>query len=86
MPNNRWMRFFMQLLVSVTIMVLALLILSNHFNLLDSDIWQQKVWWSRLSGILIVCGFGFSLYILALFFSGLRLADFQGPNSAVGKG
>lgn len=86
MPNNRWMRFFMQLLVSVTIMVLALLILSNHFNLLDSDIWQQKVWWSRLSGILIVCGFGFSLYILALFFSGFRLADFQGPNSAVGKG
>ena len=44
MPNNRWTRFFMQLLVSVTIMVLALLILSNHFNLLDSDIWQQKVW------------------------------------------
>jgi putative peptidoglycan lipid II flippase len=85
-PNNRWMRFFMQLLVSVTIMVLALLILSNHFNLLDSDIWQQKVWWSRLSGILIVCGLGFSLYILALFFSGFRLADFQGPNSAVGKG
>lgn len=85
-PNSRWTRFFVQLLMSVTVMVLGLLMLSNHLNLLNSEIWQQTVWWSRLSGILMVCGFGFLLYILALFLSGFRIADFQGPNSAVGRG
>jgi putative peptidoglycan lipid II flippase len=84
-PNNRWMKFFVQLLVSVTIMALGLMILSNHLNLHNPEIWQQMVWWSRLGSILIVCGLGFLLYILTLFLSGFRIADFQGPNSAVGR-
>ena len=85
-PTEQWRRFFIQLVIAVAVMFVALLMLSAELGLLQSEVWQQGNWLQRISGIGMVCTAGLLVYILVLFVLGFRPADLRGPAKATSRG
>ncbi|HEY6529086.1 MAG TPA: murein biosynthesis integral membrane protein MurJ [Cellvibrionaceae bacterium] len=72
-PTPGWWRFLVQLLVSASAMVIALLAL-----LAVSPAFIDLVFWQRLGWLILMCAAGLAVYIATLFVCGIRFRDFKG--------
>lgn len=81
-PSRSWLRFMFSLTVAAGAMLAVLMLAAGHFGALDAREWQQLSWWQRSTGIAVVCGSGFAVYIAVLWLSGMRPSDLRGPAKA----
>lgn len=73
-PQPGWLGFVARVFAACLAMVLTIWWLSNAM-----EAWHSIQWWQRSWQLSVVCALGLSVYLLGLFFSGLRLADFRRP-------
>ena len=81
-PTTDWLRFFLALLMSVAVMIVALLVVASQLQMLETTLWYALSWWQRLGNIALLCVSGFIAYCVCLFACGFRLADLYGPSKA----
>jgi len=82
LPGRAWLRFALNLLLAVALMMATLVWLGDHFTAFDASLWQQLSWWQRSSAIVCICGAGFAVYAAVLWACGMRLSDLKGPAKA----
>ena len=82
-PEQGWLRFFIVLMIAVTLMLLVLQMLLNYMG--ATEFWHLQYWWQRIIKILILCVSGFLVYVGCLFVGGFRLADIRGPAKATNR-
>jgi len=82
-PEQGWLRFFIVLMIAVTLMLLILQMLLNYMG--ATEFWHLQYWWQRIIKILILCVSGFLVYVGCLFVGGFRLADIRGPAKATNR-
>ncbi|MGB0448965.1 MAG: murein biosynthesis integral membrane protein MurJ [Porticoccaceae bacterium] len=84
-PGQVWLRFTVNLIAAVAAMLVALVLVADQFDALNTLLWQQLSWWQRSSGIALICGAGFGAYIGVLWVTGVRPADLRGPAKATSR-
>ncbi len=82
-PLPGWARFFLRISVSLLIMVFVLGWISESLGLNNREFWLNSDFWNRGSRLIVVCVVGMCVYILSLFFFGVRKADFIAPTKGV---
>jgi putative peptidoglycan lipid II flippase len=72
-PQAGWLKFFTTLLVANIVMAVTLFGFSEWLTG-----WVQWTWLQRSGWIALICGAGFTVYLLCLLLGGIRLKDLRG--------
>jgi len=80
--NTAWLRFGVNLLLAVTMMLAVLVWLGDYFDAFDASLWQQLGWWQRSMSIVAICLAGIAVYVSVLWLCGMRAVDLKGPLKA----
>lgn len=80
--NTAWLRFGVNLLLAVTMMLAVLVWLGDYFDAFDASLWQQLGWWQRSMSIVAICLAGIAVYVTVLWLCGMRAVDLKGPLKA----
>ena len=80
--NTAWLRFGVNLLLAVTMMLAVLVWLGDYFDAFDASLWQQLGWWQRSMSIVAICLAGIAVYVSVLWLCGMRAIDLKGPLKA----
>ena len=85
LPGSHWLGFVFKLAFGVAAMLVALVLVADYYNALDTSLWQQLNWWQRSGNIGVICAVGFAVYIAVLWLGGMRLNDLRGPAKATSR-
>jgi len=83
--SDHWLAFFCRLISAVGVMLVVLVLVAGQLGALNSEIWQEMLWWQRTRGILGLCAAGFIAYVLMLLMTGFKLSDMRGPAKATSR-
>jgi putative peptidoglycan lipid II flippase len=83
--SDHWLAFFCRLMGAVGAMLVVLVLVAGHLGALNTEIWQEMLWWQRTRGILGLCAAGFITYVLMLLITGFKVSDMRGPAKATSR-
>ena len=83
--SDHWLAFFCRLIGAVGAMLVVLVLVAGQLGALNSEVWQEMLWWQRTRGILGLCAAGFGAYVLMLLITGFKVSDMRGPAKATSR-
>jgi putative peptidoglycan lipid II flippase len=83
--SDHWLAFFCRLIGAVGAMLVVLVLVAGQLGALNSEVWQEMLWWQRARGILGLCAAGFGVYVLMLLITGFKVSDMRGPAKATSR-